>query len=137
MVECIGLLTLSVVPIVMHLVSFGVCPIHSTIVTLGGMQVLDEQLPDLTEAERAIAAAPGMAGRIWYGQGMVYDESYQILMDLGILSDPKDKSGKSGNARGQNINQGWFNKSSSSHRIRCSMYCDIMYCDIFCACRVF
>ena len=41
---------------------------------------------------------------------MVYDESYQILMDLGILSDPKDKSGKSGNTSGQNINQGWFNK---------------------------
>ena len=71
---------------------------------------MDEHLSDLTESERAIAAAPGMTGRVWFGQGMVYDESYQILMDIGILTDPKDGYKKIGNTSGQNTNQGWFNK---------------------------
>ena len=72
------------------------------------MQVIDDLLPDLSEAERALAASPGMTGRIWFGQGLVYDESYKILMDLGILTDPKLVKDKS--TSGQNCNQGWFNK---------------------------
>ena len=32
-----------------------------------------------TEAERAVAASPGLYGRIWYGQGLTYDEAYPML----------------------------------------------------------
>ena len=45
-------------------------------------QVIDQLLPNLTKE-------PGMAGRIWFGQGLVFDEAYGILMTLGILTDPK------------------------------------------------
>ena len=37
---------------------------------------------DLTEAERAVAAQPGMFGRIWFGQALAFDEAYQILQEL-------------------------------------------------------
>ena len=44
---------------------------------------------NITEAERAIAAAPGMYGRIWYGQGLAFDEAYQILQELHrVLHSP-------------------------------------------------
>ena len=36
---------------------------------------------NIAEAERAIATAPGMYGRIWYGQGPAFDEAYMILQD--------------------------------------------------------
>ena len=46
-------------------------------------------LPDLTDAERAVAAQPGMFGRINFGQGNCFDEAYQILMDpLGMMHHP-------------------------------------------------
>ena len=45
-------------------------------------KVISERLANnITEAERAIAAAPGMYGRIWYGQGLAFDEAYQILQE--------------------------------------------------------
>ena len=45
-------------------------------------KVISAALADnITEAERAIAAAPGMYGRIWYGQGLAFDEAYQILQE--------------------------------------------------------
>ena len=103
-------------PLVLVVSSFALCPtfipvcvycMHSPRFWL---QVIDQLLPDLSAAERAIAAAPGMAGRIWFGQGMVYDEMYAILMDLGILTDPKVNTRKGSNTSGQNTNQGWFNK---------------------------
>ena len=34
-----------------------------------------------------MAREPGLAGRIWSGQGLVFDEGYGILMLLGILTD--------------------------------------------------
>ena len=37
---------------------------------------------DITEAERAVAAQPGMFGRIWFGQALAFDEAYQILQEL-------------------------------------------------------
>ena len=43
-------------------------------------KVIDKALSDITDAERAVAAQPGMFGRINYGQGQVFDEAYQILM---------------------------------------------------------
>ena len=50
----------------------------------------------------------GMTGRIWDGQSTVFDEAYQILMDLSILTDPgKAIDGKN---KGQNPRAGWFNK---------------------------
>ena len=45
-------------------------------------KVISAALADnITDAERAIAAAPGMYGRIWYGQGLAFDEAYQILQE--------------------------------------------------------
>ena len=45
-------------------------------------QVADRlPLENITEAELAIAMAPGMYGRIWYGQGLAFDEAYMILQD--------------------------------------------------------
>ena len=44
-------------------------------------KVIDKVLPDITDAERAVAAQPGMFGRINFGQGNCFDEAYQILMD--------------------------------------------------------
>ena len=41
---------------------------------------------NITEAERAVAAAPGMYGRIWYGQGLAFDEAYQILQELSCIT---------------------------------------------------
>ena len=34
---------------------------------------------------RALAAMPGMRGRITYGQGLVWDEAYDILMKRSVL----------------------------------------------------
>ena len=46
-------------------------------------RAIGEHLPaDLTDAERAVAEQPGMYGRIWYGQGLCFDEAYQILQDF-------------------------------------------------------
>ena len=45
-----------------------------------------EQLTDyITDAELAIANAPGMYGRIWYGQGLAFDEAYMILQDRNTV----------------------------------------------------
>ena len=45
-------------------------------------RAISASLPnDLTDMERAVAASPGMFGRIWCGQGLAFDEAYQILMD--------------------------------------------------------
>ena len=44
-------------------------------------QVTDQLMDNLTDAERSIANSPGMYGRIWYGQGLAFDEAYMILQD--------------------------------------------------------
>ena len=38
-------------------------------------------LPGMTEAERSVAAQPGMFERITFAQALAFDEAYQILMD--------------------------------------------------------
>ena len=43
-------------------------------------------LPFMTEAERAVAAQPGMFGRITFAQALAFDEAYQILMDPHSIS---------------------------------------------------
>ena len=66
--------------------------------TIASAQVIDSLLPDLNADERKLAKEPGMTGRIWFGQGLVFDEAYGILMTLGILTDPKQaaKEGREG-----------------------------------------
>ena len=46
---------------------------------------IDRVLPDLSEAERAIAAQPGMFGRVNFSQGNAFDEAYQVLQDSCVL----------------------------------------------------
>ena len=61
--------------------------------TLPGLpaSVVQKLLPaDLTEAERAVAMQPGMYGRIWYGQGLAFDEAYQILQDFVCITHCSD-----------------------------------------------
>ena len=58
---------------------------------------------------RALAALPGMRGRITYGQGLVWDEAYDILMELSVLEKVNDKRGEQ-QPKGQNVMAGWFNK---------------------------
>ena len=48
-------------------------------------KVIDKVFSDPTEAERAVAAQPGMFGRINFGQGNCFDEAYQILMDRIVM----------------------------------------------------
>ena len=36
---------------------------------------------DLTDPELEMAKQPGMYGRVWFGQGLAFDEAYQILQD--------------------------------------------------------
>ena len=54
--------------------------------------IIDKNLSplNLTAAEERMAKEPGLQGRIWHGQGMVFDEGYGILMLLGILTNPKE-----------------------------------------------
>ena len=71
-------------------------------------RIVDERLPMLNPREVQVAREVGMTGRIWDGQSMVFDEAYQILMDLSILTDPG--KGDLGKNKGQNPRAGWFNK---------------------------
>ena len=48
-------------------------------------QVADQLMDYITEAELAIAHAPGMYGRIWYDQGLAFDEAYMILQDRNTI----------------------------------------------------
>ena len=68
---------------------FSQCKQTKYVMGLPGLteQTIREQLmADINEMERAVAAAPGMYGRIWYGQGLAFDEAYQILQDHICLS---------------------------------------------------
>ena len=69
--------------------------------TIASAQVIDQLLPNLSTDERKLAKEPGMGGRIWFGQGLVFDEAYGILMTLGILTDPKQAGKESANTSGQ------------------------------------
>ncbi len=48
--------------------------------------ISDQLMADITEMERAVARQPGMYGRIWYGQGLAFDEAYQILQERLAVS---------------------------------------------------
>ena len=50
----------------------------------------------------------GIAGRVWYGNALLYDEAYKPLQDISMLNDPKAAKGSS--TSGQTIHAGWFNK---------------------------
>ena len=67
-----------------------------------------EHLNSLNMAEKAVCQQGGMAGRIWFGQGLVYDEIYGLLEDLSLLDKPNTK--KDGVGAGQTPLAGWFNR---------------------------
>ena len=50
-------------------------------------KVIDKSLPTATKQEAALAAQPGMYGRIWLGQSLAFDEAYQILQEHMQLPD--------------------------------------------------
>ena len=57
-----------------------------------------------------MAQKPGMQGRLWYGQALVYDEVYQFLQDLSILDTPAQKRLGEQAGSGQTPLAGWFNR---------------------------
>ena len=71
-------------------------------------RIVSHPITRLNPREVQVAREVGMTGRIWDGQSMVFDEAYQILMDLSILTDPG--KGDLGKNKGQNPRAGWFNK---------------------------
>ena len=83
-----------------------------------------KDLNHLNTAEQALAAKPGMQGRIWYGQGLIYDEVYQFLQDISILDKPADKKSSEGAGAGQTPLAGWFNRlvqsGKSDHETKCN-----------------
>ena len=66
-----------------------------------------------TSAEKAMATQPGMSGSLWQSRALIFDESYDILMDLSLLDTPSSKKGGSeggGHTSGQRVNAGWANR---------------------------
>ena len=55
---------------------------NMTLPALPSNVIRDSLWNDITDAERAVASQPGMYGRVWYGQGLAFDEAYQILQDF-------------------------------------------------------
>ena len=49
---------------------------------------------DFNELEKALATRPGMTGRIWFGQGLVYDEIYQLLQDISVSASRPERRRK-------------------------------------------
>jgi len=45
-------------------------------------EFLDRNVAGLNTAERALMSQPGLMGRLWFGQGLIYDEIYQLLQDI-------------------------------------------------------
>ena len=70
---------------------------------------IEARLSDLTPPERAMAAMPGMCGRLSFGQGFVFDEAYKIFEELQLLTDPK-KFSKDKSTSGQNVAGAWWNR---------------------------
>ena len=71
-----------------------------------------------------MAVRPGMQGRTWFGQGLVYDEVYQFLQDISILDKPTEKKSADGPGAGQTPLAGWFNRlvqsGKSDHETKCN-----------------
>ena len=70
---------------------------------MGGLSLLlvEKDMPDLNLPEKAMATQVGMDGRVWFGQGLVYDEIYQFLQDLSILDKPNEKKAADAPGSGQ------------------------------------
>ena len=77
---------------------------------MGADWLAGSPLADLDPAEKAMATQSGMRGRIWFEQGLVYDEVYQFLQDLSILDKPNEKRGVEGPGARQTPLAGWFNR---------------------------
>lgn len=73
-------------------------------------EVAKHDMPNLTAPEVDMAMKPGMQGRCWFGQALVYDEIYQFLQDLAILDQPQAKRAVDMVGAGQTPLAGWFNR---------------------------
>ena len=62
----------------------------------------------MNDTEKTIRYNQGIQGRIWLGQGLVYDEIYGLLEGLSLLDKPLVK--KDGVGSGQTPMAGWFNR---------------------------
>ena len=79
------------IPLISHRCSgdFSQCKQSKYVMGLPGLpdKMIQELLgDDLNAMERLVASQPGMYGRIWYGQGLAFDEAYQILQDMNVFS---------------------------------------------------
>ena len=75
---------------------------------------LQDDCPDLSITEKAMAVQAGMQGRTWFGTGLIFDEAYQFLQDISILDKPSEKRGSEGPGSGQTPLAGWFNRLCQS-----------------------
>ena len=86
--------------------------------------IVTKELKHLNPAERGMAVKPGMQGRIWFGQGLIFDEVYQFLQDISILDKPTDKKLSESVGSGQTPMAGWFNRlvqvGKSDHETTCN-----------------
>ena len=85
---------------------------------------INQDCPGLNAAEKEMAIKPGMQGRVWFGQGLLYDEVYQFLQDISILDKPSEKRSSDGPGSGQTPLAGWFNRlvqsGKSDHETKCN-----------------
>ena len=85
---------------------------------------INQDCPGLNAAEKEMAIKPGMQGRVWFGQGLLYDEVYQVLQDISILEKPSEKRSSDGPGSGQTPLAGWFNRlvqsGKSDHETKCN-----------------
>ena len=79
-----------------------------------------DKLPRLTSSEaraasiteksaERIACRGGLRGRLWFSQGLVYDEMYEFCQELALLDSQMTARGSGGasSTAGQSINAGW------------------------------
>lgn len=66
-----------------------------------GHATVGKECPGLNAVETAMASKPGLQGRIWFGQGLLYDEVHQLLQDIAILDRPEQKNLSDGPGSGQ------------------------------------
>ena len=85
---------------------------------------INQDCPGLNAAEKEMAIKPGMQGRVWFGQGLLYDEVYQFLQDISILDKPSEKRSSDGPGSGQTPLARWFNRlvqsGKSDHETKCN-----------------
>ena len=64
----------------------------------------------LTAHEKEMTQQPGMAGRVDFSTGLIFDEVYGFLQDLAMLDTPNKGSSGDTQASGQTPNAGWANR---------------------------